>query len=72
MDNGWIKQMDDWYDTRNIGELRSDYSNLRYLYERVISRINRLNDDTKEMKDSRIPMGIVDKFLQDITNIVGS
>ena len=71
MNRGWIKQMDEWYDLRDAGELRKDYHSLRYLYEQVVSRINKLDDDTKEMKASKIPMRFVDTFLEDITKILG-
>jgi len=43
---------------------------LRSLYEQVISRINKLDDDTREAK-GHLNILVLDRFLADITKLVG-
>jgi len=47
-----------------------EYIPLRSLYEQVISRINKLDDDTREAK-GHLNILVLDRFLADITKLVG-
>ena len=47
-----------------------EYIPLRSLYEQVISRINKLDDDTREAKGN-LNILVLDRFLADITKLVG-
>ena len=47
-----------------------EYFPLRSLYEQVISRINKLDDDTREAK-GHLNILVLDRFLADITKLVG-
>ena len=49
---------------------KKEYYEIRSLYEQVISRINKLDEDTKEAKGS-LNMLVLDRFLEDITKLVG-
>ena len=47
-----------------------EYIPLRSLYEQVISRINKLDDDTREAK-GHLNILVLDRFLADITKLIG-
>jgi hypothetical protein len=51
-------------------ELKKENIELRSLYEQVISRINKLDDDTREAK-GHLNILVLDRFLADITKLVG-
>ena len=53
-----------------IRELKKENIKLRSLYEQVISRINKLDDDTREAK-GHLNILVLDRFLADITKLVG-
>lgn len=56
-----------------VADLQNENIKLRSLYEQVISRINKLDDDTKEAMGhpKALSILILDKFLADITKLVG-
>jgi len=59
----------EWLKNGNFAISIDGEVNEKCLYTAVSSRIDKLNNDTKEMKSSNIPMRIIDKFLEDVWNI---
>ena len=53
-----------------IRDLKKEIIKLRSLYEQVISRINKLDDDTREAK-GHLNILVLDRFLADITKLTG-